>query len=118
MLLRIAIAQRQTNDPGLERSSSRLRAAFDAELQRGEAVHRREQARFLLEVEGKPKESLEAALENWTVQHEPDDVLMLIRAANAAGAPSAAAPAVNFIRAQSQHDVRVDALMATRSGAR
>jgi tetratricopeptide (TPR) repeat protein len=118
LLLRIAIAQRQTNDPGLERSSSRLRAAFDAELQRGEAVHRREQARFLLEVEGKPKESLEAALENWTVQHEPDDVLMLIRAANAAGAPSAAAPAVNFIRAQSQHDVRVDALMATRSGAR
>jgi tetratricopeptide (TPR) repeat protein len=118
LLLRIAIAQRQTNDPGLERSSSRLRAAFDAELQRGEAVHRREQARFLLEVEGKPKESLEAALQNWTVQHEPDDVLVLIRAANAAGAPSAALPAVSFIRAQSQRDVRVDGLMATRLESR
>jgi tetratricopeptide (TPR) repeat protein len=110
LLLRIAIAQKQLHDPALGQSSARLRAAFAAEMQRGEAVHRREQARFLLEVLDQPKLSLAAALENWTVQHEPDDVLVLMHAANAAGDPGAAAPAANFVRAQGQSDVRVDAL--------
>jgi tetratricopeptide (TPR) repeat protein len=109
LLLRIAIAQRQLHDPALSKSSARLRAAFAAELQRGEAVHRREQARFLLEVLDQPKLSLAAALENWSVQHEPDDVLVLMHAASAAGTPALAAPAINFVRAQGQSDVRVDA---------
>jgi tetratricopeptide (TPR) repeat protein len=73
LLLRIAIAQKRLHDPGLDQSSLRLRAAFAAETQRGEAVHRREQARFLLEVEDQPASSLAAALENWNVQREPDN---------------------------------------------
>jgi tetratricopeptide (TPR) repeat protein len=107
LLLRLAIAQKQLHDPGLEQSSARLRAAFAAETQRGEAVHRREQARFLLEVEDQPALSLAAALENWTVQREPDDVLILVKAAKAAGRPAAAEPALNFVRALGQKDARV-----------
>ncbi len=118
LLLRIAIAQKQLHDPALPQSSARLRAAFAAELQRREAVHRREQARFLLEVEDQPKLSLSAALENWTVQHEPDDVLVLMNAARAAGNPEAAAPAINFVRAQEQSDVRANTLYAPRSASR
>jgi len=107
LLLRVAIAQKELDDPGLAQSSARLRTAFTAELQRGESVHRREQARFLLEVEDQPKLSLGAALENWTVQREPDDVLVLVSAARAAGRPEAAAPALQFARAQGLSDVRV-----------
>ena len=107
LLLRIAIAQKQLHDPDLELSSARLRAAFAAETQRGEAVHRREQARFLLEVEDQPQSSLAAALENWAMQREPDDVLVLIAAAKAAGNVAAAQPALSFARAQAQDDVRV-----------
>ena len=118
LLLRIAIAQKQLGDPTLDRSSARLRAAFSAELQRGEAVHRREQARFLLEVLDQPDLSLAAALENWTVQHEPDDVLVLMRAARAAGNSRAAAPAINFVRAAGQSDARVDALSPALSASR
>lgn len=118
LLLRIAIAQKQQRDPALERSCARLNAAFAAELQRGEAVHRREQARFLLEVLDRPDLSLAAALENWSVQHEPDDVLVLMRAARATGNPGAAAPAVKFIRAQGQSDVRVDALNPALAASR
>jgi hypothetical protein len=106
LLLRVAIAQKELGDPGLAQSSARLRTAFTAELQRGESVHRREQARFLLEVEDQPKLSLAAALENWTVQREPDDVLVLVNAAKAAGHPEAAEPALQFARAQGQSDVR------------
>lgn len=118
LLLRIAIAQKQLGDPALEQSSARLHAAFAAELQRGEAVHRREQARFLLEVLDQPDLSLAAALDNWTVQHEPDDVLVLLHAARAAGNPAAAAPAINFVRTQGQSDVRVDALDPPVSASR
>jgi tetratricopeptide (TPR) repeat protein len=113
LLLRLAIAQGQLHDPGLTQSRARLRAAFDAELLRGEATHRREQARFLLEVEGAPKQSLQAALQNWSVQREPDDFLVLLRAAKAAGEPLAAEPAVNFVRAQGQSDVRTATLTAS-----
>jgi tetratricopeptide (TPR) repeat protein len=118
LLLRIAIAQRQLHDPALEQSSARLRAAFATELQRGEAVHRREQARFLLEVEDRPDSSLAAALENWSVQREPDDVLVLVQAASAAGKPGAAAPAIGFVHAQGQSDTRIDAQVLARSASR
>jgi tetratricopeptide (TPR) repeat protein len=118
LLLRIAIAQKQLRDPALDQSSNRLSAAFAAELQRGEAVHRREQARFLLEVLDQPKPSLAAALDNWRVQHEPDDVLVLMHAASAAGNPGAAAPAIDFARSQGQSDVRIDALTPAISASR
>lgn len=107
LLLRIAIAQRQLHDPRLALSSARLKAAFAAETQRGEAVHRREQARFLLEVEDQPKLALAAASENWAVQREPDDVLVLVAAARAAGNPAAAEPALDFVRSEGLRDARI-----------
>jgi tetratricopeptide (TPR) repeat protein len=118
LLLRIAIAERQLHDPRQPQSSARLRAAFAAETQRGEAVHRREQARFLLEVEGQPKLSLAAALENWRVQREPDDVLVLVNAANAAADPAAAEPALDFMRTQGLRDVRVNAYTTAAMASR
>ncbi len=107
LLLRIAIAQKQLHDPRLALSSARLKAAFAAETQRGEAVHRREQARFLLEVEDQPKLALAAASENWAVQREPDDVLVLVAAARAAGNPAAAEPALDFVRSEGLRDARI-----------
>ena len=108
LLLRMAIAQRRLRDPRLAQSSARLRAAFAAETQRGEAVHRREQARFLLEVEDQPQLALAAAIDNWAVQREPDDILVLLEAARAAGNPAAAAPAFDFMRSAALSDARVD----------
>jgi tetratricopeptide (TPR) repeat protein len=107
LLLRIAIAQKQLHDPQLFQSSARLRAAFAAEELRGETVHRREQARFLLEVENQPQQSLTVAIENWNLQREPDDVLILCNAATAAGSPDAAEPALRFARANHLSDVRI-----------
>jgi len=107
LLLRIAIAQQRLHDPALAQSSARLRAAFNAELQRGEAVHRREQARFLLEVEHQPQPALEAARENWKVQREPEDILALVAAARAAGRPDAAEPALEFVRRTGLSDARL-----------
>jgi len=115
MLLRIAIAQKQLRDPALARSRELLQAAFTTEAQRGEAVHRREQARFLLEVEDLPQAALAAALANWAVQREPDDVLILFSAAHAAGAPQSAYPALEFARSHGLLDARLTVFAGARA---
>lgn len=115
LLLRLAIAQKQQHDPGLARSSALLQAAFAAEAERGEAVHRREQARFLLEVQNRPQDALAVALANWAVQREPDDTLILVTAARAAGALQRAQPALEFARTQGLLDVRLASADGSRS---
>jgi tetratricopeptide (TPR) repeat protein len=117
LLLRIAIAQKMLGDPGLSQSSARLAAAFAAEAQRGDGVHLREQARFLLDVRDDPRAALKAALENWQVQHETEDMLVLVRAAYAADEQSSATPATQFMRVHGLQDARIDAVLASGRGS-
>jgi tetratricopeptide (TPR) repeat protein len=107
MLLRLAIAQRALRDPAGGKAVAQLAAAFDLEQQRGDAVHRREQARFLLDVDPRPGEALAAAEQNWQVQREPEDVLVLLRAAQAAHQPQAAEPARQFLKLHGLEDARL-----------
>jgi tetratricopeptide (TPR) repeat protein len=107
LLLRIAIAQQRLGDPRAARSAALLASAFNVEEQRGEAVHRREQARFLLDVAQQPAAALAAAERNWGVQREPADVLILLRAARAAGRPAAAAAVVRFVHEHAIEDARL-----------
>ncbi len=115
LLLRIAIAQKQLRDPGLEQSRARLSAAFSAESQRGDGVHRREESRFLLEIENDPRGALRAAEANWRVQREVEDVLVFVSAARAASSPHTAASAVDFVRAHSIEDIRIAAVLDSRT---
>jgi Tfp pilus assembly protein PilF len=107
MLLRIAIAQRMLHDTASAPTQALLASAFNVEQQRGDAVHRREQARFLLDVSGQPAAALTAARQNWQVQREPEDVLLLLRAAQAAREPQAAEPAREFLRQKRLQDARL-----------
>ena len=109
MLLRIAIAERRLGGAGDSATAALLANAFTVEEQRGDSVHRREQARFLLNVEQKPQRALTVAQQNWSIQREPDDALIFVRAAQAAGQPDAATPAVEFIRAGKLEDVSLSA---------
>ncbi len=108
MLLRIAIAHRQLEDRSGSPAEALLSSAFDVEQQRGDAVHRREQARFLLDVAQRPVDALAAARENWRVQREPDDLLILLRAAQAAHQAQAAAAALQFLQQTGLEDIRLD----------
>jgi tetratricopeptide (TPR) repeat protein len=107
MLLRIAIAQRMLHNTAGTRSEGLLSNAFEVEQQRGDAVHRREQARFLLDVSWQPDAALVAARQNWQVQREPEDLLILLRAAQAAHQPQAAEPARQFLRLNQLQDARL-----------
>ena len=100
MLLRVAIASAGDG-------AQTLANAFSVEEQRGDAVHRREQARFLLDVARQPRQALAAARENWQIQREPDDILILLRAAGAANSPADARPALEFVHQHQLEDKRL-----------
>jgi hypothetical protein len=107
MLLRVAIAEKRTGARQAATTDAVLSNAFTVEAQRGDAVHRREQARFLLDVEQQPAQALLAAEENWRVQREPDDVLIFLRSAVAAHQPQRATPALQFLHQAQLEDVRL-----------
>jgi len=113
MLLRAAIAEKRTRDRQAASTEAALSNAFAVEARRGDAVHRREQARFLLDVEQQPERALLAAEENWRVQREPDDVLIFLRSALAAHRPDRAAPALEFLHEVGLEDVRLDPYLAS-----
>ncbi len=107
MLLRVAIAHRQLQDGASVQAEALLSSAFDVEQRRSDVVHRREQARFLLDVDQQPAAALAAAEENWKVQREPDDILILLRSAQAAHQAPAAAPALQFLQTTGLEDSRL-----------
>lgn len=107
MLLRIALAHRALHDGSERTAANALANAFELEAQRGDEVHRREQARFLLDVAGKAPEALNTALHNWRTQREPEDLLILCRAAAAAHHPEAAGDALQFLQVNHLQDARL-----------
>ncbi|WP_162176898.1 tetratricopeptide repeat protein [Hyphomonas chukchiensis] len=86
VLVRRAIVCSQLKKFGcLLRSRRTLQAHLLAEKKIGSFAHAREEARYLLDVEGKPSEAVERARLNWTLQREFEDADILLRAGRAAG---------------------------------
>jgi hypothetical protein len=83
LLLRQALAQRALRTPEAATTIATLRARFDASRARGDTVHRREEARFQLQLNDDANTALRLALENWAVQREPADLRILAEAAAA-----------------------------------
>jgi tetratricopeptide (TPR) repeat protein len=98
LLLRRALARvAQGADAGADPAVRAMTARFQAARLRGDPVHQREEARFVLAVAGDPARALRLAAQNWTIQREPADARVLLEAAAAAGQPDAAAPALAWL---------------------
>jgi len=110
LLLRRVIALRQLGraTPLVETLRERLAAADRREPGR----HAREQARFALDVDNRPREALRLAEANWALQREPADAVLLLRAALAAGRAGDAAKQdlARFLRERDWRDARLAAL--------
>ncbi|HEX3631267.1 MAG TPA: tetratricopeptide repeat protein [Casimicrobiaceae bacterium] len=87
LLLRLALAEQQLPDAAsaFARHRQDLAERFDAARRRGDSLHRREEARYRLTIEGDARGSLRLARENWQLQREPADLRILAEAASAAG---------------------------------
>lgn len=113
VLLRRAIAMRRLNAPQAEASAQELRERILLANQRpqAQAFHAREQAMFALEIETQPQRSLELARLNVARQREPLDLLLMARAARAAGDPNALNELRSLRESIGLRDARVDALL-------
>lgn len=112
LLLRLALAQKATQAPDLDRHVAILKARFEAAALRGESLHQQEEARFYLHLLGQPARALSLAKENWTLQREPRDARILLEAALAANDPAAARPAVEWLARSGYEDPRLRRLAA------
>ncbi|HKU86758.1 MAG TPA: tetratricopeptide repeat protein [Casimicrobiaceae bacterium] len=85
LLLRLALAEARLPDarPSYEAHRADLAARFDAARQRGDSLHRREEARFRLDLLDDSETALALARANWLVQREPADLRILLDAARA-----------------------------------
>jgi hypothetical protein len=115
LLLRLREAEQRLGRPD-SGEVSQLSNRFETSRRRGESVHQREEARFMLHILDRPEEALRLARANWLVQREPADAHILLEAALAAGAPEAAAPASAWRRDNGVEDERLARLAARIEG--
>jgi tetratricopeptide (TPR) repeat protein len=107
LLLRLALAYRAEHRAELGAAINALQSRFDAAQLRGDRVHLREEARFELALLDRPRIALPLAVEDWSVQKEPADALILLQAATAAEQPQQALGVVTFLHANHWLDQRL-----------
>jgi tetratricopeptide (TPR) repeat protein len=105
--LRHAIALKRQGKP-TAKDVAALTESFVAAHRRGEELHLREEARFVLELRDDAARALDLARRNWAVQKEPWDARLLLEAADAARDPRAAQPVLDWISASKLQDARMN----------
>jgi len=91
-----------------------LAARFDAARQRGDRMHRREEARFRLDLLNDATAALALARANWSVQREAADLRILVDAARAANDADAANVAAAWIARNRIEDAALQPPASTR----
>ncbi|MEO5770962.1 MAG: hypothetical protein ABIQ29_02720 [Burkholderiaceae bacterium] len=118
LLLRLAIAAKATGDKRAAGWASDLAARFAAARARGDSTHEKEEARFVLQVQGDAPRALALAQRNYALQREPADARILLETALAARQPEAALPVQRWLDANRVESVVLQALAARIGGAR
>jgi len=107
LLVRRAIAEDRVKGPDAAKLAQAMRDRIAAAAQRGDSVHLREEAMFVLAVDEDPPRALAIAERNWNDQKELADARLLAEAATRAHEPAAAAPVIAWAHANGVHDARL-----------
>lgn len=112
LLLRLVLALRALPDrDAYEQRRAELATRMEATRRRGDIVHRREEARYVLEIERDPPSAVRLARLNWERQREPADLRILAEAARAAGDESALRIVTDWVAITRLEDVHIRALV-------
>ena len=116
LLLRLTLAEARLPEMRSSYAAHRadLEDRFDAARRRGDVLHRREEARYALEIAGEGERALQLARANWKVQRESADLRILLAAAWVASDETALREARDWAREHRLEDVAVSALLQTR----
>lgn len=94
-LLMLVLALQPSGSKAYVARRAELDERVAANRQRGETLHRREESRYALRLEGDGAKALSLAKENWAVQREPADARVLLEAA---GDRASAAPVLDWMK--------------------
>ena len=111
LLLRAGLAAAATRSADAADTLEQLRSRFAASKLRGDRVHLREEARFTLELLGDARGALALARDNWAVQKEPADALVLLQAAVGAADAAAAQNVTDWVRRGGLQDARIEKIL-------
>lgn len=115
LLLRLAIAAKKSQkDQLIQKYQSLLLARFEAARLRGSKLHERDEALYLLEFDGDLDKALKLARDNWEIQKEPDDALILLRLALATKSSADVQIIRDWIIKTKLQDVRIEKLLKGR----
>ena len=117
LLLRLALAAKALNSPGLSAWQDELTARFDAARLRGDSLHQKEEARFALALLGQAARAVQLASQNYQLQREPADARILLESALAAKQPAAAAPVLAWMASSGVESQALQALAAQLKAA-
>lgn len=101
-----AIALQATGSERAKGLIKSLDERFSEARWRGNLLHQRDYARFLLDLRQQPEEALKYARENWQDQREPMDTRLLLRAASASGDAAVAGSTTEWLATINQRDAR------------
>ena len=112
LLLRRAIAAKLAASSDAAQVAAELGERFAASRARGDRIHLREEARFVLAIKNLPDEAVNLARDNWEVQKEPLDARILLEAAVAARQPKAARDIVSWVTTNQLQSEKLSQLVA------
>lgn len=101
-----AIALQATAAPAAETLIRSLEERFAEARWRGNLLHQRDYARFLLDLRQQPRQALAHARDNWQDQREPMDTRLLLRAAQASADSATIATTREWLAANGAQDAR------------
>ncbi len=112
LLLELVLAAKQTQN---KQRLGMYRREFNDRLQaaqmRGDILHQREHAIFLLEIEKDKKRALVLAKTNWIIQKEPADTRLLLAASISNGDEEAIKEIIQWKNANKLQDIQLQAML-------
>jgi tetratricopeptide (TPR) repeat protein len=115
VVLRRALLAQQVASSDASSLRDQWRALVAAQLKLGISAHERDRAIGELQLMKRPGEALRFALANWDKSREIGDARILVLAAQAAGQPTAAAPALEWIDSLHVEDMVIAAARVERT---
>jgi hypothetical protein len=112
LLVRRAIAEHRARGRDADKLARAMHDRIAAAAERGDRLHVREHAMFVLAVDGDARAAVALATENWSVQKELADARLLATAAAAAGDRAAATPVIAWAREHRVVDARLARALA------
>ena len=115
LLLRLTIAAKKTKRQKLLRNyRNLLLSRFKAASLRGSKLHERDEALYILESKGNMNKGLNLARNNWNIQKEPDDALILLRFGIAVGSDKDVQTIREWMTKTQLQDPRIQARLEKR----